>query len=67
MLLAHSQKGGGFDKDFKKTLMSIAELQPFKAQSKLLMPFAAFVIDEFPVRGSEAFELKVRALKIQND
>ena len=59
-LNAHiSTSGGGFDKDFKKNLLSMPELQPFKAQSKLLMPFAAFVIDEFNVRGSEAFELKV--------
>jgi leucyl-tRNA synthetase len=65
VLNAHAQKGGGFDKDFKKSLMSIPELQPFKAQSKLLMPFAAFVIDEFPVRGAEAFELKVPFDEVQ--
>jgi len=46
-------------KDFKKGFMQLAPMQPFKAQSKVLMPFAAFIIDDFVVRGVEAFELKV--------
>ncbi|EKX38613.1 leucyl-tRNA synthetase, PPC-targeted [Guillardia theta CCMP2712] len=45
--------------DFKKNMMSFPELAPFKAQTKVLMPFAAFSIDEFEARGPEAFELKV--------
>ncbi|EKX38614.1 hypothetical protein GUITHDRAFT_158495 [Guillardia theta CCMP2712] len=52
-------KGESFGKDFKKNMMSFPELAPFKAQTKVLMPFAAFSIDEFEARGPEAFELKV--------
>ena len=53
--------GGGdvTHKDFKKSFMSKPEMAPFKAQSKVLMPFAAFTIDDYVVRGIEAFELKV--------
>jgi len=53
------QGGDVMGKDFKKGFMSLPSMAPFKAQSKVLMPFAAFTIDDFVVRGSEAFELKV--------
>ena len=46
-------------KDFKKSFMQMEAMKPFKAQSKVLMPFAAFTIDDYVVRGAEAFELKV--------
>jgi hypothetical protein len=60
VLKATVEKGGDvLHKDFKKAFMSLPELAAFKAQSKLLMPFAAFTIDDFVVRGVEAFELKV--------
>jgi len=59
MLMAVVEKGETFGKDFKKTMMSLPDMLPFKAQTKVIMPFAAFVIDEYPIRGIEAFELKV--------
>jgi len=51
-------------KDFKKGFMSMPatgnlSTAAYKAQSKVLMPFAAFTIDDFVARGAEAFELKV--------
>jgi leucyl-tRNA synthetase len=47
------------NKDFKKSFMGLPDMVAFKAQSKVLMPFTAFTIDDYVVRGAEAFELKV--------
>eukprot|EP00283_Hemiselmis_rufescens_P008667 CAMPEP_0173420554 /NCGR_PEP_ID=MMETSP1357-20121228/1978_1 /TAXON_ID=77926 /ORGANISM="Hemiselmis rufescens, Strain PCC563" /LENGTH=1085 /DNA_ID=CAMNT_0014383351 /DNA_START=39 /DNA_END=3296 /DNA_ORIENTATION=+ len=52
-------RGESFGKDFKKGLLSNPALVPYKSHSKMLMPFAAYVLDDYAVRGPEAFELKM--------
>jgi len=52
--------GTQFDKDFKKSLLTHAQLTPFTLHNPLakrgLLPFAQFKIDELKVRGLEAVE-----------
>jgi len=59
VLKANAEAGNAFDKVFMKSLISKPELAPFKSAMKLLMPFAAFTVDDYSVRGIDAFELKV--------
>jgi len=57
VLAARASQGAPFDKDFKRSMTSLPTLAPFKHLAKLILPFAQYCVDDFLVRGAEAFEL----------
>lgn len=62
LVLAEAAASGvELDKDFKKSLLTNARLEPWMRDHPLarrsLLPFAQFTLDEFELRGVEALEL----------
>mmetsp|Transcript_28742 Transcript_28742/g.68650 ORF Transcript_28742/g.68650 Transcript_28742/m.68650 type:complete len:1574 (-) Transcript_28742:8-4729(-) len=53
LLKENAEAGKPFDAAFKKGLTASPALAPFKSAMKMLMPFAAFTIDDYAVRGIE--------------